>query len=242
MRALKGEKIIQVKRTPKRIELKDLFRLREFSGIESALITSRLGFHSPYPPRRVNSLYFDSHDFRALEHSISGSSIRKKTRLRWYGETEDAHHPTLELKCKQGHLSWKTLQKTELHIDPKAPDWASAFLNETEDSARPNLRNLLPVNQHRPTTFVSYCRRYYESADGRIRVTMDNNLAFRDQTSGIGPNFTHLRQHPEKLVLEIKLAEKNIDTLEELARTLPFVPRRFSKYCESLLGHLPRWR
>ena len=30
--------------------------------------------------------------------------------------------------------------------------------------------------------------------------------------------------------------------LDELARTLPFVPRRFSKYCESLLGHLPRWR
>jgi hypothetical protein len=71
---------------------------------------------------------------------------------------------------------------------------------------------------------------------------MDDNLAFRDQTSGIGPNFSHLRQHPGKLVLEIKLAEENLDALDELARTLPFVPRRFSKYCESLLGYLPRWR
>lgn len=242
MTTQEGNGVIQKQQSPRRLELKDLFRLRDAPSIESALITSRLGFHSPYPPRRVNSLYFDSHDFRALEHSVSGSSIRQKTRLRWYGEMHKARHPTLELKCKQGHLSWKILQKTELHIDPKASDWASAFLSETGDSVLPTLRNLLPVNHHRPTTFVSYCRRYYESADGRVRVTMDDNLAFRDQTSGIGPNFTHLRQHPGKLVLEIKLAEENLDALDELARTLPFVPRRFSKYCESLLGHLPRWR
>lgn len=226
----------------RRIELKDLLRRRDFPRIEAALVTSRLGFHTPYPPRRVNSLYFDSHDFRALERSVSGSSIRQKTRLRWYGETEEARHPTLELKCKQGHLSWKILRKTELCIDSKAPDWASAFLGETGDSALPALWDLLPVNQHRPATFVSYRRRYYESADGRVRVTMDYDLAFRDQTSGIGPNFAHLHQHPGKLVLEVKLAEENLDALGELVRTLPFVPRRFSKYCESLLGHLPRWR
>ena len=230
------------RQTPKRVELKDLFRRRDSSSIETAVLTSPLGFHSPYPPRRVNSLYFDSHDFRAIERSLSGSSIRKKARLRWYGQTVVARHPTLELKCKQGHLSWKILRETEISIDPQADNWATAFRNEEGDCALPVIRNLLPITHHRPTTLVSYMRRYYESSNGQVRITLDEDLSFRDQTLCFGPNFHYVRPYPEKLVLEIKLAEENFGALRELARTLRFVPRRFSKYCEALLGHLTHWR
>lgn len=69
---------------PRPMELKGLLRRRDSASIETALLTSTLGFRFPYPSRRVDSLYFDSHDFRAIERSLSESSIRQKTRLRWY--------------------------------------------------------------------------------------------------------------------------------------------------------------
>jgi hypothetical protein len=229
------------KPTPKRIELKDLLRLRDLENVEAALLTSPLGFHSPFPPRRINSLYFDSNDFRALEDSLSGASIRKKVRFRWYGRTECSSTPTLEFKCKQGHLSWKILQKTNLFIDFNATTWDAAFLDD-EEKTIVDLSKTLLLSNPRPTSLVSYSRRYFESADGRLRVTLDEDLTFRDQTIYSGPNLLYFRHHPEKLVVEIKVAEKDSALLQDLAKTLPFVPRRFSKYCESLLGHLPRWR
>ena len=228
-------------RTPKRIEIKDLLRLRDLQNVEAALLTSPLGFHSPFPPRRINSLYFDSYDFRALEHSLSGSSIRQKIRLRWYGKTEDSRIPTLEFKCKQGHLSWKILRKTQISIDLKAVTWESAYRDDEDKTSISDLSKTLALSNTRPTSLVSYSRRYFESGDGRLRVTLDEDLTFRDQTKYSGPNLLYFQHRPEKLVLEIKVAEKDSALLQDLAKTLPFVPRRFSKYCESLLGHLPRW-
>ena len=241
MKTEKTESIAPAERSPMRMELKELFRPRDFPFLERALLLSPLGFRTHYPAREVNSLYFDSEDFRALELSLSGLSLRQKTRLRWYGEIEDARSPTLEFKRKKGHLSWKILRRTDLRINPKAADWSAAFLDDAGGDASPSLRRALPVNQHRPVTLVSYRRRYYESADERVRVTMDQDLSFRDQASTGGPNFRYERLHSDKLVLEVKLAEEDSACLVQLARTLPFVPRRFSKYCESLLGHLPRW-
>ena len=238
---MKTKTIAPAECTPMRMELKELFRPRDFPFLESSLLLSPLGFRSPYPPRQVNSLYFDSEDFRTLELSLSGVSLRQKNRLRWYGEVEDALNPTLEFKRKKAHLSWKTLRRTDLRINPNAVDWSAAFLDPAGVDALSSLRRALPVNQHRPVTLVSYHRRYYESADGRVRVTMDQDLSFRDQASTGGPNFRYERLHSDKLVLEVKLAEEDSACLAQLSRTLPFVPRRFSKYCESLLGHLPRW-
>jgi len=228
------------KATPKRIELKDLLRLRDLQAIEAALLSSPLGFHAAFPSRQINSLYFDSNDFRALEDSLSGASIRQKVRLRWYGRTECSNTPTLEFKCKQGHLSWKILQKTKFFIDFNATTWDGAFLDD-EEKTIVDLSKTLPLSNSRPTTLVSYSRRYFESGDGRLRITLDEDLTFRDQTVYSGPNLLFSRHHPEKLVLEIKMAEKDSTLLHDLYKTLPFVPRRFSKYCESLLGHLPRW-
>lgn len=228
-------------RTPKRIEIKDLLSIRDSPEIEAALLTSPLGFYSPYPPRQINSLYFDSYDFRAVEESLSGNSLRKKLRLRWYGTIENTRYPTLESKCKKGHLSWKTLRETQLSIDLDASVWESAYLNENGESSCLQTINNLPMSCTRATSLISYSRRYYESADGRLRITLDQDLTFRDQTVYSKPNLLHIRHHPEKLILEIKLAEQDFDLLRILSNHLSFVPRRFSKYCESLQGHLPRW-
>ncbi len=57
-------------------------------------------FSEAYPPRQVNSLYFDTRDLDCLNDNLIGTGQRKKLRLRWYGAGYDAVQGTLELKCK----------------------------------------------------------------------------------------------------------------------------------------------
>lgn len=38
------------------------------------------GFVQPYPPRRINNVYFDSYELSAYHENISGASQRSKVR------------------------------------------------------------------------------------------------------------------------------------------------------------------
>ena len=96
-------------KTDTRIELKDVFRIRDKTYIEKKLILSGYGFYQPYPPRRINSLYFDTSDFVNMSDSIEGCSKRTKKRLRWYGNNANQYESNLEFKSKQGHFSWKKI-------------------------------------------------------------------------------------------------------------------------------------
>ena len=45
------------------------------------------GFYTNYPDRRVNNIYFDSHDYKAYADNLTGASFRAKVRYRWYGSS-----------------------------------------------------------------------------------------------------------------------------------------------------------
>jgi len=224
--------------TSKRVELKHLMQLRHLHRVEASLLASPLRFNESFPPREINSLYFDTPDFKTINESFSGISTRAKHRFRWYGKLTGTTSPTYEIKCKKGHLSWKVLTPLKFPIDTEASDWEKALTDNNGVSSS----RIISLPGSRPVSIVTYYRRYYESANGRVRVTLDNEISFLDQTILSRPNFSHVRNSPEKLVVEIKLSPKDSALLEELKRTLDFVPQRFSKYCESLLGHLPKWR
>ena len=204
--------------------------------MERNLKLSNIGFIKKYSSRQVNSLYFDSENYSSLEESISGSSIRRKTRLRWYGKIQEASFPTLERKYKQGVSSWKNLRNTNLQLKSDFQNWFDAF-----DSGNLSLSNILNDDHCIPVSLVSYRRQYYESLDGRIRVTLDYDLTYMDQTKSSRPNFEYTRQNPEKLVLEIKLAQEDLSLLDDFTYNISFQPQRFSKYCESIVNHRSRW-
>ena len=56
----------------------------------------RNNFKSVYEKRKVNSIYFDTNDFKFYEENINGISRRKKVRLRWYNN--QFKKPTVEIK------------------------------------------------------------------------------------------------------------------------------------------------
>ena len=64
--------------TEKRIEIKEVFRPRDLVKLQRALLLSRFSFKSHYPKRKINSIYYDTSDYKALEESIEGGSLRRK--------------------------------------------------------------------------------------------------------------------------------------------------------------------
>jgi hypothetical protein len=215
--------------TNKRVEIKELFNLSDMVKIEQAIALSKYAFYKPYPVRKINSLYFDTVSYDALEESIEGNSLRKKTRLRWYGNKKSSTNAVLELKFKKGSISWKHLYKNEYLVTPEACHWSDFVKSNNPQEAKTRLYNMIPVS------IVTYDRKYYISCDGKIRLTIDTNLKSYLQHSSKRPNFRFCRNHIGFLVLEIKVSDKNQSHIKEVLKEIPFSAKRFSKYCESIV-------
>jgi len=216
--------------TEKRIEIKEVFRPSDLNKLRKAILLSRFSFRTHYPKRKINSIYFDTHDYRALEDSIEGGILRRKSRIRWYGDAPTATNATLEIKNKKGHLSWKLLQKDLFKICQGAKTWET-FLTPNSDSRG---AALLLLNQQ-PKSIITYDREYYLSFDGKVRVTIDQNLKTFKQENATSPNLKYYRPHIGFVIFEIKATQKNESLVNEVIKDFPFSAKRFSKYCESII-------
>jgi len=216
--------------TEKRIEIKEVFRPSDLIKLRKAILLSRFSFRTPYPKRKINSIYYDTHDYKALEDSIEGGSIRRKSRIRWYGDAPTATNATLEIKNKKGHLSWKLLQKDLFRICNDTKTWET-FLTPNFDSRD---AALLLLNQQ-PKSIITYDREYYLSFDGKVRVTIDQNLKTFKQENATSPNLKYYRPHIGFVIFEIKATQKNESLVNEVIKDFPFSAKRFSKYCESII-------
>lgn len=216
--------------TEKRIELKDVFSPLELSKFESAIKLSSFSFYRPYPTRQINSIYFDDYSNSSLVDSIEGNSLRTKIRIRWYGVEKNKVNGTLEIKKKQGIFSWKNLRKNKFLINPKAKSWDEMIEQKGDNKAT----DALFLN-HKPRSIVSYSRQYLCSFDGKVRITIDQNLQSFSQNSPNGSTFHMGRNHYNFMIIEVKVSSKDEHLVELVRREIPFTPRRFSKYCESLV-------
>ena len=87
-----------------RHEVKFIAPPTQRASVESWLLGHAAGFHSAYPPRRVNNFYLDDFDLSTYEENLAGVSSRTKVRFRWYGNSPDEVAGTLELKRKRNRL------------------------------------------------------------------------------------------------------------------------------------------
>ena len=101
------------------------------------MLNSNLSFEHSYDKRQINSIYFDNNSFGSVTESLEGTSIRKKTRIRWYGNQLKETPATLEIKKKIGHLSWKELYKNT-YTKTFAKDWNNYF-KHNDDSIKKSI-------------------------------------------------------------------------------------------------------
>jgi hypothetical protein len=79
-----------------------------------------------------------------------------------------------------------------------------------------------------------YRRRYFASADGRLRMTLDWELAYWDQRFRGAPNFDSRVHAPAMLVVELKCAAEDRRLFGRALAGIPIRVARNSKYVNGL--------
>jgi hypothetical protein len=185
-------------------------------------------FFPEFAPRTVNNIYFDSADLRNYRQNVDGHSERVKLRARWYGALFGAvPNAVLERKCKFGLLGSKQSASLvpfvfgEQTSAQSVQQWLGA--SSLPDDFRQEALHVEPslVNRYR--------RLYFRSADRRVRLTIDSDLAFyrfhrRTNT------FLARSEAAGLVVLELKYLDAAAEEASDVAAALPFRMTRMSKY------------
>lgn len=206
------------------------FFISEWTGseVESLIKLHPAVFSEIYGERFVNNLYFDTPDRRFYWNSLDGMPYRIKFRIRWYGELMGwVKSPTLELKIKQGAVG----QKRSYSVIPFNVDHSldrhqlQAVFRKSHlpDEVEEELAVLEPLFMNR------FRRRYFQSADGVFRITVDTELEYY----AIGFLGRILRKEwccDRGTILELKYSVDKDSQADEITQHFPFRMTRNSKY------------
>ncbi|HDN27914.1 MAG TPA: polyphosphate polymerase domain-containing protein [Thioploca sp.] len=186
------------------------------------------GFIVPYPERWVNNIYFDTADYTAYTDNLLGASARTKVRYRWYGKSQTPAAGTLEIKQKRNYFGWKL--HFEINDAPYTPgaNWKGIY-QLLSRQLPPKGKNWLDTNPL-PVLINRYFRKYFVSADGKFRVTLDNYQTVWDQRFKMYPNFSHRAILPNTFVVELKFDRTDGALASQLIQGIPIRVSRHSKY------------
>lgn len=188
-------------------------------------------FAVAYPPRWVNSVYFDTPDLDCYNDHLSGVPERRKLRFRWYGSLFAEARGQMEVKNKRERAGWKIIQPVDRGFSFESVDWAEVLgsLREQTDGI---VRELLWVA--RPVVMTVYSREYYVSADGLVRLTIDTDLQAYSQLFTSRPNLWFCQPVEPKVIVELKSDVSNANQLADILAYFPQRAGRQSKFLDSM--------
>lgn len=217
-----------------RFEIKYTTAATALPEVLAAVRTHPAGFRTAYETRQVNSLYFDTADWEDLSLNLAGVAHRAKLRLRWYGADLGTCRGRLEVKEKRGELGRKLTARLGDPLLLRGRPWSVI----TAELRRRDLGALAPrcARHDRPTLLGRYDRRYFVSADGCARLTVDTGIRAFDQAGRHEPNLTRARPAEDLLVVELKGDADRQRYLAEVATRLPLRRGAHSKYVHGLVA------
>jgi SPX domain protein involved in polyphosphate accumulation len=208
--------------------------------IENEILMHPASFREAYPARTVNSIYFDTNAMKAFRDNVEGVLNRKKTRVRWYGDTFGyVPKPMLEYKIKQGFLGRKEhFQLSPFHINNASG--TNKLIETLEATPLPDWV-ALEIKNLKPKLFNSYERKYYLSADGRFRLTIDTELKFASPDT-INQAFGWRKLMRRNAVVELKYSSANDDDKQarNITSTFGFRMTKSSKYVTGVTELSPK--
>jgi SPX domain protein involved in polyphosphate accumulation len=188
------------------------FYQQNLPDLQAEILVKRIPycFKEIYWRRQVNNIYWDKINFKFYKDSINGIHERKKIRLRWYNHLEDIKTASIEVKRKNGHVGSKR------HIKNKFSELIKY------------LKSLNLVS----TLANTYKRRYFQTLDKKIRITVDTELAFyKTDFIKILPNTKICKNGT---IIELKYEPENFQVAQQVCKYLPFRLTQFSKYCTGI--------
>ena len=211
----------------RRHEIKLVGGRRSLEKTYAWLMKNRLGFFQHHPDRYVNSVYFDTFNFRLYSDHINNQPQRRKVRFRWPHARTLPDAGNLEMKHKKYRLGWKDICPLEVP-STLTQNWQgfTAFLFDEYPDFFPasDCEAITPVLQTR------FYRQYLISADGRLRVTVDTELEIFEQLGHVSQNFDDRLDLTDQCIVELKFEPADYDHLHPYLTELPSRPVRCSKY------------
>lgn len=179
---------------------------------------------------RIRSLYFDDTDDTAFYDNDAGVDARRKFRLRVYENTDSGARLEIKYKLKGGtkkdccKLSAETCRAI---IRGDIPAW-----RENDPLPLRLLVQQMRLHGLTPRIIVEYERSAFVSAVGNVRITLDRNISYSNQTERfmedsiplvpVLPTGLHL--------MEVKYDELIPDYVLQLLETGDLCRTTFSKY------------
>jgi SPX domain protein involved in polyphosphate accumulation len=186
------------------------------------------------PAYRVNSVYFDSKDFKSFWEKVNGVRFRRKVRIRTYGAAMP-DQAFLEIKQKIDMTTQKRRNRYP------TSDLIKRLVDGVGDPLQGEIGEEVELLFHEqdlePKVLVSYDRvAYMGSTDDSLRVTFDSNCRYRQtdlfQAESTEPDKFFL--HPSQQIVEIKFDNLIPRWLVSVLRKRALSPTRISKYCQSV--------
>lgn len=196
------------------------------NDIECIIKTSPFSCRTIHHPRQVNNIYFDGIMFQKYYENIDGNNKRSKYRIRWYGERLcNIKEIKLEIKIKRNLIGYKELYSLN-SFDTRKGLFYNDIISLLINSNLP-FDVMQKIKFMQPTLLNSYQRRYYESYDRKIRITIDDNLLYQSLLSN---KFNSSFVHNNYSILELKYNQEYNDYASKLASVLPIKLTKYSKY------------
>ena len=149
--------------------------------------------------------------------------MRKKIRIRWYGDFFGKINPSLEIKERKGSLVKKTTK-----------DFPSFHLNKNKslNGLHKILRSIFKTTNQAPSIINRYRREYFISKDNRFRITLDDRQMIsnpREITFMKSLDPIH-----KKVIVEIKFSPESFKYVNDLTNDLNLRLTKNSKYSNSV--------
>ncbi|MCP4566317.1 MAG: VTC domain-containing protein [FCB group bacterium] len=215
-----------------RIERKYFVTSLDTRELESIIKFHPALFQEIYYQRRVNNIYFDNCSFLNFRDNIDGSQYRLKVRIRWYGDLHgEIVKPVLEFKIKNGLVGWKSSRTL------KSFDIGPGKLHEriknvfSMSNLSEKIRELLALQM--PVLLNSYKRKYYLSADGKFRLTLDTLMEYY-RIIPSQSNFLGKYIDQDSRIVELKYAPNLDNEATNISSYFPFRVTKSSKYVSGI--------
>lgn len=206
-------------------------RLKLLQALDTLLIPDAYGDYDGYS---VRSVYFDGIDNQDYYQKLTKEAFQKRVRLRVYNPTDET--AKFEIKKKWSHSQIKeTVVVTREHARQMLEGDFSSLLEYDDPTAELGYE-ICTTMSYRPVSMVEYKRKAYTHPQFSTRITLDNELRYRNWEYGLfdddDQNYravTDLRE----TILEVKYDTYLLPYIQDVLASLNLRPCPISKFGSS---------
>ena len=202
-------------------------------------------FNEIFHKRQINNIYLDTIELDNYHANLRGNQTREKTRIRWYGDLfQTIKKPALEIKRRFGLVGDKLiypLNPIEISNQYYWQDIVESQKSSTNHEQEELLVIIDKLSYQVPSIVNAYFRRYFLSANGKFRLTIDNEIKYFATNAGwINPS--SIEDH--HIIMELKYDLEDAKEAPYVSNYFPFRIIRNSKYVNginaTLLSEIPQ--